>query len=228
MKCWPPIKPKTFPLLNPAPKSSPGVSWGQFVQPVSSPRFTCIICPNLFPIGPAIWPHFPGFCIVDPLKPSKMPPWCIVGRIVFSLCPFPEESTNVYRIWCQLVYPFGSSPRLKFVTPQNVPWDIVWRFAFSLYPFESADVNQSWCQSVQPFDSFSRLLSLWPPKTPKCPTCVLKGNFWRISIPRWICTCVPNLVPIGPAVWQLQHTFECLTPKPLPKCPLVYRGAICW
>ena len=29
---------------------------------------------NLFPIGPAVWPHFPGFWIVDPLKHPKMPP----------------------------------------------------------------------------------------------------------------------------------------------------------
>ena len=49
--------------------------------------------------------------------PPQMPPWGIVGRIVFSLCPFPDESTDVYRIWCQSVHPFGSFPRLTFVTP---------------------------------------------------------------------------------------------------------------
>ena len=35
-------------------------------------------------------------------------------------------------------------------------------------------------------------------------------------------------MPIGPAVWQILKTFECLTPNPPPpKCPLVSRGAIC-
>ena len=41
-----PLKPKTFPILNPASKCSP---WGQFVQPVAIPRFTCIICATFIP-----------------------------------------------------------------------------------------------------------------------------------------------------------------------------------
>ena len=36
----------------------------------------------------------------------------IVGRIIFSLCPILDESTDVYRIWCQSVHPFGSFPNL--------------------------------------------------------------------------------------------------------------------
>ena len=51
---------------------------------------------------------------------------------------------------------------------------------------------------------------------PKCPLC-LSGQFvWRISIPIWICTCVPNLVPFGSAVWHLPLTFEFVTPYPPP------------
>ena len=95
-------------------------------------------------------------------------------------------------------------------TPRNAPWGIVGRLVFSICPFhdESTDENQSWCQSVQPFDSFPRLLNLWPP-TPPPPNCFLVH--WG---------------PIGPAVWQLSQTFECLTPNPPPECPLVFRGAI--
>ena len=53
-----------------------------------------------------------------------------------------------------------------------------------------------------------------PPPPPSAPLC-LSGQFvWRISIPRWICTCVPNLMPIGPAVWHLPPTFEFVTPNP--------------
>ena len=29
-----------------------------------------------------------------------------------------------------------------------------------------------------------------------------------MSIPRWIRTCVPNLVLIGPAIWQISHIFN--------------------
>ena len=41
-----------------------------------------------------------------------MTPRLIVGRIVFSLCPFPDESTDVYQIWWQSVQPFDSYPIL--------------------------------------------------------------------------------------------------------------------
>ena len=58
---------------------------------------------------------------------------------------------------------------------------------------------------------------LTPNPSPKCPPCVSRSNvFGYISIPRWICRCVPNLVPIGPAVWQLLQTFEFVTPYPPP------------
>ena len=105
-----PLKRKTFPPHNPTLKCSPGVSWGQFVQPVFIPRFTCIICAKFIPNRSSRLTTFPRSF-------SQVPPWGIVGRIVFSLCPFPDESTDVYRIWCQSVHPFGSFPRLKFVTP---------------------------------------------------------------------------------------------------------------
>ena len=42
-----------------------------------------------------------------------------------------------------------------------------------------------------------------------------------MSISRWIRRREPKLVPIGPAVWQLPMTFECLnplTPPPMPPC----------
>ena len=85
------------------------------------------------------------FWICDPLTP---PPPNVEGRIVFSLCPFPDESADVYGIWCQ---------------------------------------------SVQSFDSLPRLLDLWPPKTPRNALLCLEVQLvWHISIPRLICTCVPN------------------------------------
>ena len=132
---------------------------------MSIPRRIHRRVPNLVTIGPAVWQLPKTFECVTPTPPPYMPPGVYEGWLVFSLCPFPDES---------------------------------------------ADVNQSWCQSVQRFYSFPWLLNVWPPLTPpppKCPLC-LSGQFvWRISIPRWICTCVPNLMPIGPAVW---HIFPCI------------------
>ena len=112
-----------------------------------------------------LWPH----------KTPRNAPWGFEGRIVFSLCPFPDESADVSQIWFQSVQPFDSFPRILNLwpskTPQNAPWGIEGRLVFSLFPFpdESADVNQSWCQSVQPFDSFPDFLMFDPLKPPKYP-----------------------------------------------------------
>ena len=42
----------------------------------------------------------PNIWIWDPLTPPPQMPWGIVGRIVISLYPFPDESADVYQIWC--------------------------------------------------------------------------------------------------------------------------------
>ena len=160
---------------------------------------------------PAVWPNFPVFWIVDPIKPPKMLPCGIVGQNVFSLCPFPDESTEVYQIWCKWVHPFDSFPRLLNLwplppPPRHAPWGIEGRLVFSLCPFpdESADVDQSWCQSIQPFDSFPRPLIVWPPKTPKYPPCVSRGNLFGVYLFPDEST---NVVPIGQAVWILPWFF---------------------
>ena len=157
------------------------------------------------------------FWIVDPIKPPKMSPPGIVGRIVFSLCPFPDANRSSRLTASQDFWMCDS------LTPRHAPWGIEGRLVF-IFPDESTDVNQSWCQSVQPFDSFPWLLNVWPPKTPKCPLCLLGQFIWLVSIPRWICTCVPSLVPIGSAIWHLPWFLNLWPPNPPPpKC----RGANC-
>ena len=132
------------------PPNAPLCLLGQFIWRISIPRWICICVPNLVPIGPAI-SHIPlTFEFVTPTPPSPN----VEGQ---SLCPFPNESADMYQIWCQ---------------------------------------------SVQPFDSLPRLFDLWPPKSPRNAPLFLEVQLvWHISIPRLICTCVPNLVSIGPAVW---------------------------
>ena len=83
------------------------------------------------------------------------------------------------------------------------------------FPNESVHLYQIWCQSVQPFDSFPTLLNAWPHNPPPPPNApgVLRGELYlAMYIPRRIRRLVPNLVPIGRAVWQIPHTFECVTP----------------
>ena len=111
----PPKPRKNCPYLCPRKNAPPSVSWGKFVQPVSIPRFICIICAKFIPIRssplttfhnilncwPPITPHATvgivgrivfSLCpfllawICDPLK-NRNAPWGIEGRIVFSLCP---------------------------------------------------------------------------------------------------------------------------------------------
>ena len=115
----------------------------------------------------------PVFWICDPLTSPKCPRG-IDGRILFSLCPFPDESADVYQMWCQWVHPFDSFPRLLnlWTLLPKCPWVIEGGLVFCPFPDESADVNQSWCQ----LDIFPRVLNLWPPKTSQLPTYVSRGK----------------------------------------------------
>ena len=100
--------------------------------------------------------------------------------------------------------------------PQNAP-NGYWRpnlFSLCLFPGESADMCKIWWQSVRPFNSVPRFLNFWPPKTPKNTPfgCQMAKYVEPMFIPKWICICVNNLVPICPAVWQLSHNYPFLTP----------------
>ena len=64
-------------------------------------------------IFPWLLTSSPDFLICDPLTP----PPNVEGRIVLSLCPFPDESADVYQMWCQSVQPFDSLPEFGLVTP---------------------------------------------------------------------------------------------------------------
>ena len=50
-----------------------------------------------------------------------MHPCGIEGWLVFSLCPFPDESADVNQSWCHTVQPFDSFPWLLNVWPPKVP-----------------------------------------------------------------------------------------------------------
>ena len=93
-----------------------------------------------------------------PNPPPPHAPWAIEGRLVFSLCPFPDESADVNQSWCQS----ESFPILLNCWPPKtpqVPPCVSRGNLFGVYPFqyEFAHVCQIWCQSAQPFGSFSRI-----------------------------------------------------------------------
>ena len=97
---------------------------------------------------------------------------------------------------------------------------------FGVYPFpgESAHVCQSWCQSVQPFDSFSRLLNVWPPKTPKMPPGILRGELYLAYVHSQ--TNPQTCTKVGAnqsSCLTASHTFEFVTAL---KPPLGIEGLI--
>ena len=157
--------------------------------------------PKLVTIGPGVW-QLPLTWMFDPLKPPK----CTLVSLRAICLAYILSQMNLHmctKFDANLTSPLTCSSDFWMCDPLP-PANVEGRIVFSLCPFpdESADVYQIWCQSVQSFDSLPRLLDLWPPKTPRnAPLCLEVQLVWHISIPRWICTCVPNLVSTGPAVW---------------------------
>ncbi len=94
-----------------------------------------------------------------PPKPQNYSPG-IEGLFIFSLCPFPYESADVYQI--------GRFSRLlnfwPLKPPQNAPWCIEGLIVFSL--FHSADVYQIRSSCLVDFLDFCIFYPLNPPQFP--------------------------------------------------------------
>ena len=167
--------------LNPPPQCRRGVSWGELFLAYVHSQMNPQTCTEFGTNRSIRLAAFPDLNLWPP-KPPKMPPVVLRGGLYLAMSIPRRIRRDMYQIWCQSVEQFDSFRRHLNLwppkTPQNAPWGIVGRLVFSLCPFpdESADVNQSWCQSVKPFDSFSRLLNVWPPKTPKMPPGILRGE----------------------------------------------------
>ena len=156
----------------PKPQNDPRVSWDCLFSAYVHSHMNLQTCTKFGANRSNRLVDFQTFEFLTPKTPQNAP-WCIEGLIVFSLCPFRDESADVYQIWCQSVQPCGRFSTDFCIlwppkTPQNAPWNIEGLIVFSLCPFpdESADVQQIWCQSVQPLGRFSWLLHFWPSKTP--------------------------------------------------------------
>ena len=117
---------------------------------------------------------FPDFCIFDPLNPQNSP-LGIEGLIVFSICPFPDESADGHHIWCQSIQPFGRFSRLfNFVipkSPQNAPCGIG---GLIVLAYVQSQMNPQTCNKFGA-NRYRRLVDFPdfcifdPPKTPQVP-----------------------------------------------------------
>ena len=137
----------------------------------------------------------PVFWMFDPLPPSPdMPSGVLRGELYLAYAHSQLSLQTWTKVGANRSSCLTASPDFWMFDPLKPPkCPLV---------YLRADVYQIWCQSVQSFDSLPRLLDLWPPKTPRnAPLCLDVQLVWHISIPRGICTCVPNLMSIGPAVW---------------------------
>ena len=109
----------TFECLTPINPQVPLVSRMTICLALSIPRWICtwvqIWCQSVQP--------FDSFNILLNLwaRRQQNAPWDIEGRIVFSLCPFPDESADLYQIWCQSIQPFDSFPKHLNLWPPKPP-----------------------------------------------------------------------------------------------------------
>ena len=151
---------QTFACLTPLkPPSVPLVSRRAFFWRISILRRIRRRVPNLVPIGPAVW-QLPRLLNLWPPKTPQNAPWDIERWILFSLCPFPDESADVYQIRCQSVQPFDSFPRLFNVWP--------------LKPPNCPPMALQMCAKF--FANRSRLLNLWHPNS--SPPLEIPPGYW--------------------------------------------------
>ena len=101
--------------------------------------------------------NFPVFWIVDPIKPPTMPPWVIVGLIVWA---YVHSQMNP-QTWTKGGANRTASQDFWIVDPlKPLKCPLVSRGAICLGYINShmnLHVCQIWCRSAQPFGSFSRI-----------------------------------------------------------------------
>ncbi len=116
-----PLNPQKLPLLNSTSKCSHwclmGPSCSTFVHYQIHLYYICKIDSQL--VKP--FDKFPSLLNCWSHKTTQNVGLGYCGANCLSLCPFPDESTDVYQIWCKSVQPFDSFPRLLNVWPPTPP-----------------------------------------------------------------------------------------------------------
>ena len=141
---------------------------------------------NWFPIRPAVWPQFPSLLNCWSHKTTHNAALEYRGANCLSLCPFPDESTDVYQIWCQSVQPFDSFPRVLNVWPPNPPDMPPGVLRVDLYlAYAHSQMNpQTWTKvGANRSSRLTASADFWmfdPLKPLQVPPCVSHGNLFGV------------------------------------------------
>ena len=169
LNVWPPKTPK-FPL----------VSWRAICLAYIHSQMNLHMCAKFGANRSRRLTASTYFWNCDPLKPPKCP-WGIDGRIVFSLCRFPDESADLYQIWCQSVQPFDSLPKHLNFWPHKTPRNargVLWGELYLAYVFicqtnppTCTKYGANRCSRLTASPTFLNLCvtTYPPPPPPKCP-----------------------------------------------------------
>ena len=124
------------------------------------------------------------FWICDPLNPP--PPKCPLGywgTNLCSLCRFPDESADVYQIWCQSVQPFDNFLKhLNLRLPKPPPPQCPWGIAGELYlAYIHSQTNPPTCTKcgANRCSCMTASQDFWicePPPPPQMPPEVTRGD----------------------------------------------------
>ena len=135
---------------------------------MSIPRRILRRVPNGVPVSSVVRQLPKTFEFVTPPKTPRG----IEGRIVFSLCPFPDESADLYQIWCQSVQPFDSFPILLNVCslPPMPPgyWGVFFVHS-QMNPQKWTKVGANRSSRLTASQDFWICDTLPPSPPPKCP-----------------------------------------------------------
>ena len=144
---------------------------------------------NWLPIGPAVLPHFPGFCIVDPLTPP--PPqrrrgvsW---GELFLAYVHSQMNPQTCTECGPNRSIRLAAFPDLNLrppKTPRNAPYGIEGRIVFS---YAHSQTNPQTCTKFGDNRSSSLTAStdFWicdPLKPPKMPPGILRGELYLIYV----------------------------------------------
>ena len=138
------------------------------------PESPALYVQNFFPIGPAVWPHFPGFWIVDSLKPPKCHRGVSWGELFLAYVHSQMNPQSCTEFCANRPIRLAVFPDLILwppKTPLNAPCGIEGRIVFS---YVHSHTNPQTCTKLGANRSISLTASphIWicdplnPPKMP--------------------------------------------------------------
>ncbi len=143
------------------------------------PDSSALYVQNLFPIRPAVWPQFPSLLNCWSHKTTHNAALAYRGANCLSLCPFPDESTDVYQILCQSVQPCDSFPSRLIVgtptpPPPGIPPGVLRGDLYLAHALSHSQMNpQTWTKvdanRSSRLTASPHFLMFDPLKPPKCP-----------------------------------------------------------